>query len=347
MNDDNVSIITTQKGDIPEELLPKVAEFMAYSRIEPGLSAEYFLDSLKRPITPEWNEKYGVYISLAVKDEEVIGWGHFSFSKIDQFTPELYIKVHHSERRKGIGSQMMRELLERIPHQIQEFMTPAMKEDFGSKFVQLKLGGQVIEEDVRGLLKLKGLDYEKISRELLPHEMFLENEGIMLEFLDSREIIERNLILAIVKLQEESKVDSKSFAWTSEMEKEKIEEYLRMLNNSKRTEQIHDYVLVSLIKTGDLIGVTHTARNFERNKLIAWHECTLVNPEFKHASILHSLIGRMLEHLRKNTEVTHWIVQNYNKDKLLQRTMENLGFEYFVTNLKHKVSRQDWECFLK
>lgn len=346
MNGENVSIITIPKGDIPEELLPKVAEFMAYSKLEPGLSAEYFLDSLRRPITPEWNEKYGVYFSLAVKGDEVVGWGHFSFSKLDQFIPELYVKVHHRERRNGIGSQIIRELLERIPHQIQEITIPAMKEEFGSKFVQLKLGGQVIEEDMRGLLKLYDLDYETFSQELKQHDMSLERDGIKLEILGSKEIIEKNLIHDIVKLQEIAKLDGKPINWTFEKEKEKINEYLRMLDNSKRTEQIHDYILASFIETGEIVGMTHTARNFERNKLIAWHECTIVNPEFKHTSIQYSLIGYMLEYLRKNTEVTHWIVQNYYEDKLLQKTMENLGFDYFVTNLIHKVSRADWEIFL-
>ena len=58
------------------------------------------------------------------------------------------------------------------------------------------------------------------------------------------------------------------------------------------------------------------------------------------------LILHMLKLLQNNTKVTHWIIQKmYNEDFLL-KIFERAGFEYFVTNLIHKVKRDDWEKYL-
>ena len=147
MTKSDIEVITLQRDELPVEIRPELAKFMAYSKLEPGLSPEYFLDWLNRPLTEDWHEKYGVNVSLAIKNEKVVGWGHFSWSKKSEFTPELYVKLNHDEMRKGLGSQMIKELLERIPDYVKELTIPAMKEDFGSEFVQTRLNGKIIEED--------------------------------------------------------------------------------------------------------------------------------------------------------------------------------------------------------
>jgi hypothetical protein len=342
----DIKIVTAHKKDIPIDVRPSLAEFMAYSKLEPGLSPEFFLEGLNRPITEEWNEKYGVNISYALKDKIVVGWGHFSWSKKSEFTPELYVKMHHDEMRKGFSSLMIKELLERIPDNVQELTIPAMKEEFGSKFVQSRLKGSVIEEDRRGLLKVREVNSEEISQELNNFSEILKEEGIRIQFFSAEDIIKKNKLPVLVNLVEQMEERKSSIKWTKEREKEKVSEYERMLEASKRYETIHEYFLAIEEDDDEVIAYTHTGRNFERNKLLAWHQKTIVNPNKKGENIVSAILYHMLSHLHNQTEVTHWINQNMYKNEYLLKIFEKIGFEYFVTNLIHKVKRADWINYL-
>lgn len=340
-------ITTLHKREIPSEVLPELAKFMAYSKLEPGLSPEFFLDWLNRPITKEWEENYGANISFALKENIVVAWGHFSWSKKSEFTPELYVKVQHSEMRKGIGSQMIRELLEKIPDYVQELTIPAMKEDFGSKFVQSKLNGKVIEEDRRGLLKVREVDFEETIHKINTMSEDLKKQGIRIQFFTVEDLINNNKLPSIVKLIEQNETGFSLSNWTNDMEKQKVFDYMKIIEASKRKESIHEYFLAIKEDNEEVIAYTHTARNFERNKLLAWHEKSMFDPNQKNETIGLLLILHMLKLLQNNTEVTHWIIQKMYDDDFLLKIFEKAAFEYFITNLIHKVKRDDWEKYLK
>ncbi|NPD89655.1 MAG: hypothetical protein HGN29_13145 [Asgard group archaeon] len=342
----DIKIITTHKGKIPNKVRPELAKFMAYSKLEPGLSPEFFFEWLNKPITKDWNEKYGINVSFAIKENIVVAWGHFSWSKKSEFTPELYVKVHHDEMRKGLGSQLIKELLERIPDYVQELTIPAMKEDFGSKFVQSKLNGKVIEEDRRGLLKVREVNHEDISQEMRKLSESLNKQRIRIQFSSAENLIKDGKLPSLVKLIEQVEKGFSSIKWTKERELEKVLEYKKMLNASKRNETIHEYFLAFEEDSEEIIAYTHTARNFERNKLLAWHEKTIIKPEQKDEIIVSALLHHMLNYLISQTEVTHWINQSMYNDEFLLKVFKKAGFKYFVTNLIHKVTREDWTRYL-
>ncbi len=341
-----IKITTIHKREIPNEVRPELAKFMAYSKLEPGLSPEFFLDQLNRPITKEWEEKYGANVSFALKENRVVAWGHFSWSKKDEFTPELYVKVHHDVMGKGIGSQMIRELLEKIPDYVQELTIPAMKEEFGSKFVQSKLNGKVIEEDRRGLLKVKEVDYTETFLAINEISDYVEKQGIRIKFFSFEDLINSNKLPSIVKLQELNETDFSLSNWTKGKEKQKVLDYENMIETTKRYETIHEYFLAIKEDNDEVIAYTHTARNFERNELVAWHEKTIFDPKQKNEITGLILILHMLMRLQDNTKVTHWIIQKMYDEEFLLNIFEKVGFEYFVTNLIHKVKRDDWETYL-
>jgi hypothetical protein len=346
MTKTGTKITTLHKREIPKVVLPELAKFMAYSKLEPGLSPEFFLDWLSRPITKEWKEKYGANISFALKENVVVAWGHFSWSKKSEFTPELYVKVHHGEMRKGIGSQMIRELLEKIPDYVQELTIPAMKEEFGSKFVQSKLNGKVIEEDRRGLLKVREVDYDETIHKIKAISKDLKKQGIRIQFFTVEDLINNNMLPSIVKLIEQNEIDFSLSNWTKDKETKKTLDYKKKIEASKRNESIHEYFLAIKGDNEEVIAYTHTARNFERNKLLAWHEKTIFDPNQKNETMGLLLIIHMLKLLQDNTKVTHWIVQNMYDDDFLLKIFEKAGFEYFVTNLIHRVKRKNWEQYL-
>ena len=346
MTKTGTEITTIHKREIPNEVLPELAKFMAYSKLEPGLSPEFFFDWLNRPITKEWEEKYGANVSFALKENKVVAWGHFSWSKRGEFTPELYVKVHNNEMRKGTGYQMIRELLEKIHEDVKELTIHEMKEDFGSKFVQSKLNGKVIEEDRRGLLKVEEIDYENTIQKINEISKDLKKQGIRIQFFSFEDLIGNNKIPSIVKLIEQNKAGFSLSNWTKDMETQRVSDYKKMIEASEIKETIHEYFLAIMEDNEEVIAYTHTARNFERNKLVAWHEKTLFDPNQRSESIGLILTLHMLKFLQNNTKVTHWILQNMYDDDFLLEVFERAGFEYFVTNLIHEVKRDDWELYL-
>lgn len=347
----NVTFITGEKSDIPTGLLPQLATIMAQladdEGKETGHSAEYFLERLGLP-TPH---EYGSIIGLALIDNELVGWGHLTWQKKgmewDKRGDEMYIIIDPKERRKGHGTQVCRNLLQKVPPQIDVLRVPAMKNSSGARYVQTKLGGIIVQERKRGVLKIRQFQLEKVSQEAERQRQLAEELGFELRFM-THETIEQEIdFSAFVKMVAQLKKDDFVAEWTVEEAMKQEEEYRAMLElQQKRESQFLHYVAVEK-ETGDLAGYTQTVTNFERNKKQGWDYGNGILARFRGIGLGLALNYQMLERLLRETEVTRWITENMYSSEYMLKIFTELGFEYYITNCIHEVKREAWEVFLE
>ncbi|UCG36295.1 MAG: GNAT family N-acetyltransferase [Candidatus Bathyarchaeota archaeon] len=346
-----MSFITGEKSDIPTRLLPQLATLMAQladgEGKETGHSAEYFLERLGLPTPPE----YGSVIGLALIDNKTVGWGHLTWRKDGKRTrfsrPEMYIIIDPKERRKGYGTQMCRNLLEKVPPHIDVLDVPAMKSSSGARYVQTKLGGTVVDERKRGVLEIRQLQLEEVSQEAKRQRQLAEKLGFELRFMTHETIEQKVDFSAFVKMVAELESDDSLAEWTIEETTEKEEEYRTKLElEQKRESQFLQYVAVEK-ETGELAGYTQIVTNFERNKKQGWDSGNGVLARFRGIGLGLALNCQMLERLLRETEVTRWITENMYSSEYLLKMFTELGFEYYITNCIHEVTREAWEAFLE
>ena len=343
-----MTFITGEKSAIPTGLLPQVATIMAQladdEGKETGHSAEYFLERLGLPTRPE----YGSIVGLALIDSKPIGWGHLTWSKKGgQYPPEMYIIIDPKERRKGYGTQLCRDLLKKAPPQIDVLTVPAMKDSSGARYVQTKLGGTVVNEGKRAVLEIRHLQLEEVSQEAKRQRQLAEKLGFELRFM-THETIEQEIdFSAFVKMIAQLEKDDFVLEWTVEEATRREEEYGAMLKfEQKRESQFLCYVAVEK-ETGELAGFTQTVTNLERNKKQGWDRGNGILARFRGIELGLALNYQMLERLIRETEVTRWITENMYSSEYLMKMFAKLGFEYYITNCIHEVTRAAWEAFLE
>ncbi|MFX1253297.1 MAG: GNAT family N-acetyltransferase [Promethearchaeota archaeon] len=347
----NVELRISKDWIIPEELIEQYASMIVCAKNELGLigvSKSFFINRLKRFHNEPVPDDSGAFNIMPLIDGKMIGWGHLSWTtKGDKWVGgELFVYVIPEERRKGLGTRMCRELLQKIPSYAEVLTVWAPKEEPGSSFVEERLGLTLEKEQIQLLSKIRQFKSDQIRQKAEKHRQIAEKNDYELRFVSGEDIEQDIDFPAFIKLIDQ--IENKKLEWTEEEISKKVEQYRQMLKrHHAHNTQVWNYLAIEK-KTGNLVGYTQSLLNVEDSLLLAIDNKTGVLDEFSEAELALSLKYQVLERLLRDTKVTHWknFGQAPNTTDSMMKVDSELGFEYSGTDYEYNLTRERWERFL-
>jgi GNAT superfamily N-acetyltransferase len=332
----------------PEDTLESYADIVAYSKqfngTMPGPSTSYFVNAYRRFKTEDPPEGIGTINIAPIRDGQLLGWGHLSWSGTENAwtSGELFVYLRPEFRRRGIGTQMCRTLLNQVS--LDSFSNcyleiPAFKQG-GKEFVDHVLQAKLAKAQDRKMIEIRKIPAEEIERRLAKYAAKAAQQGIDIRFCRGKDLsnaVDLNQLIALTVSSSDSQVDLSA----------KTEQYLSEMKRWQNGGAQYWFYLAFDQAADKLVGFTRSGIKFEGSEGLAYDHHTKLAPGLQDSSLAQTLKVFMLNRLLNETQVTHWLNSAPSEAGFLVAADQALGFEYFTTHYTYHLSKSQAAVFLK
>ncbi len=303
---------------LPIDKIHDYAAMMYATRRElskvPTPSLDFFKDRLTTLLNTD-SQLTAVNV-IGYYDEKPMAWGHASFGSGKCLLSDVYCYVDPFYRNRGYGTKIIKTLLSLVPERVTEFSISAFDE--ASNYVERTFHSKVVNVEKRYAALIDKLDVVELQK-LLPSNY--QTNKFDYHMLTTHDLAENQDMKEILRIKYKGRKNIDELM-------NKFHSYVMRAKKAMGTKQLIAYVK----RNGHVIAYSRVVHYFEKNTK------TAIKMEFgtvshAYSEIENTLNVKLLEFLKKNTEVSHWIFGNLEENGFV---MEHFNTKYLYTVYTHK-----------
>lgn len=274
------------------------------------------------------------------KDNLVIGFGYIiwntMYDNLDRSWFRIYVAPQ--ERRKGIGSQILKKMVKNLPNEIKIVGAEAQKDSSGEYFLKKFKKEQSYAEDVI-IADLEKADLKDVEKEAQKQEELALSKGYRIIRVDDRDFKSYFDEEEFVKIIEQIWNDMPKEDLTAENTNLTVERHQAIYDRNKKTGQEYITFVAVHEATKQPVGLTAFAIN-KYQPAIAWQDDTGIIPEHRGNGLGLAVKYQSLLTLLKETKVKYWITGSAHSNKYMHRINEILGHKVWQSEPVYEFERK-------
>ena len=307
----NARIITSPREEIPIKYLTELFVLMQNNHEEIRFYEAPKIDFYKKSwIIGTSVCKKTIWSIVMNSSDKVIGYGYFSWNiKYDNLdSGYFWIHVTKEERRKGVGTSILKELVQQIPNQITTIVTDIFEKTDGIPFIQT-LKTEKSYQNIKSSSNLSEFNPEQVKEEAKKQKSKALENGYEMIFIENMDHILHVHLPQYIKMVEEIWNDMPLEELSYEKEVVTIERYQEMLQREHLLGNKHfTYALIHK-ETNSPVGLTSTLI-YNALPSIAYQKDTGVLKPHRGHGLGLALKYQMLDKLLSETQAKHWTTGN-------------------------------------
>ncbi|MBD3191257.1 MAG: GNAT family N-acetyltransferase [Candidatus Heimdallarchaeota archaeon] len=330
------------KEEIPAKYLKELMELFQknqeeiYNEKPPTI--EYFRRFWCVPLS---SGQKRLWVIATTKEEKIVGYGYLSwnvkYDNLDQGHIWVYIKK--SERRKGYGKRVLKELVGYIPPQVKIILLEAFGETDGSYFLN-SLGKEKSYIEVLSVSDLTTFNREKVKQEAENQRKKALEKGYELIYVENLEHVFHLDFPAFVKMVEKIWNDMPREELSFEDEVVTIKRYQEFIQRQMVLGDCSMFFVAIHKKTSKPVGLTNTSVNKFQPELAKQGDTGVLRPHRGNGLGL-ALKYQMLEKLLMDTKVERWLTGNAGSNEHMLRINRILKHEPSRKTFLYEFSREE------
>ncbi len=337
-----IKFISGSKEEIPSKYLDQLFVLMQanYKEILKDEPPEINYFKISWTIGTSSNQKL-IYVLAINQDDNVIGYGYGSWNIAYDNLDKGYFWVHvtRSQRRKGIGKQILKEIVGNFPPQITGIVTEAFSETDGVPFIEsLKMDKKYTE--VLSASDLTKFNLEEVKREAEKLRQQALDKGYEIIYIENMEHVLHLNYPKYIEMTQEIWNDMPLEELSFEDEILSVKRYQEMIQRQILSGN-HIMTFVAIHKeTNEQAGLTVTYVNKYHPK-IANQQDTGVVRKHRGKGLGLALKYQMLEKLLTETKAQKWRTGNAGSNEYMLRINNLLKHVPYTKIPVYEMSKVD------
>ena len=338
----NVAIFSGKKHKIPRKYLSQILTLLQQNNQELLQTRPPAKEFYKRQlILSQPSDSKKEWVIAINADDEVVGYGYLSwnvkYDNLDKGNFWLYVK--QSERRKGIGTAMLKEITQLVPEQITTLTTNTFSSTKSEGFIK-QFKERESYTEIISISDLTRFNLREVAAEAKRQREAASKKGYDIIYIENLDFMFHLDLEEYVKMLESIWADMPQEDLHFEDERLPVERFLEMYQRSMFLGfKSMNFVAVEK-KTGLPVGLTNTLLN-QYQPHVAIQEDTGVLKEHRGNGLGLAMKYQMLEKLLKETEAEQWQTGNAGSNKYMLRINQQLHYEPKITLKIYELTSQE------
>ena len=273
------------------------------------------------------------------KKNLVVGFGYIiwntMYENLDKSWFRLYVAP--KERRKGIGSRILKEMVKALPNEIKKVGADALKDSPGEYFLK-KFKEKHSYEEVIIIVDLDETVLKDVEQEAKKQREQVLSKGYLIVRVDDGDYKSHFDEEEFVKIVEQVWNDMPRENLTEEDMNITVERYQAMQERNKKAGQEYISFVAVHEETKKPVGYSTFAIN-KYQPSIAWQDDTGIIPEHRGNGLGLAIKYQSLLTLLKETKARYWRTSSAQSNKYMHRINEILGHKVWQSEPVYEFER--------
>ncbi len=274
------------------------------------------------------------------EDNLVIGFGvifwNTMYDNLDRSWFRLYVSPE--ERRKGVGSRILKELVKSLPKEIKKVGADAPKHSPGEHFLQ-KFNRKHSYEEVIIMGDLEEVDLNDVEKEAKRQRELALSKGYRIVRVDDGDYKSHFDEEEFVKIVEQIWNDMPKENLTEEDMNITVDRHQAIVERNKKAGQEYISFVAVHEESKKPVGYTTVAIN-KYQPAIAWQDDTGIIPEHRGNGLGLAVKYQSLLTLLKETKAKYWRTSSAQSNKYMHRINEILGHKVWQSEPVYEFERK-------
>ena len=274
------------------------------------------------------------------KNNMVIGFGYIiwntKYENLDRSWFRIYVAP--KERRKGVGSEILKEMVKALPNEIKKVGADALKDSPGEYFLQ-KFKEKNCYEEVIIIVDLEEAVLKDVEKEAKKQREQALSKGYRIVRVDDGDFKSYFDEEEFVKIVEQVCNDMPREELTEEDMNITVERHQAIIERNKKSGQEYISFVAMHEETEKPVGYTTFTTN-KYQPAIAWQNDTGIISEHRGNGLGLAIKYQSLLTLLKETKVKYWRTSSAQSNKYMHRINEILGHKVWQSELVYEFERK-------